>query len=107
MTRTAWPPLPGSVCRVNGHVGRYLGNGMGAYLADPGSSTLPENRAVRYYRASKSERDDGRTPASFLPTDEQLTAAARELGIPHRRGPVTAPMQNVPWPDVPSGGVTP
>lgn len=88
MTRQSWPPLPGAVCRVNGHIGRYLGDGMGAYLADPGSDVLPENRAVRYYRASKSESGDGRTHASFLPTDSQLEAVAVELRI---RKPQVAP----------------
>jgi hypothetical protein len=92
MTRPSWVPYPGGVCRVNGHVGRYLGNGMGAYLADAGSSTPPEKCAVRYYRATKPDRGDHRTHPSFLPTDEQLEAAARELGLrpSAKTGPVIA-----------------
>lgn len=92
MTRKSWVPFPGGVCRVNGHVGRYLGNGMGAYLADAGSNTAPEQRPVRYYKATKPDRGDDHTHASLLPTNEQLEAVARELGLraSAKTGPVIA-----------------
>lgn len=79
-----WNPLPGSVCRVNGHVGRYVAAGVGAYLAHAGSSTPPEQRPVRYYRATRPEPGDAQTDPKYLPTNEQLAKVEREIGASQR-----------------------
>jgi len=77
---------PGHVCRVNGHVGRYLGYGLGVYLADEERCLPRERRHVRVWRAQRPQTQDFYTAMSYpdmLPSIEQLERALLDNNCKH------------------------